>query len=169
MKAVVVDGYNLVHSQPRLKAALREGHEQAREALIKELSPLASPGRYDLLMVVFDAAGSSQLEPAVENRLGIIVVYTRRGQSADAFIEAAVKHLVTEAEVEVSTSDRAVRDVCAGFGARPLDPSTLLELGEEASSDISREIQDMKKDNRSPLEDRVSKEVRHLLDEMRYH
>ncbi len=168
MKAIVVDGYNLIHSQPRLQALMAEGHEPARQALIAELAPLASPDRYDLVMVVFDAAGSLQQEPIVEDQRGVMVVFTKRNQSADSFIEAAVKHLACEGEVEVSTGDRAVRSVSTGFGARPLDPASLFARAEEALAEIRRDMRVMERTSRSRLEDRVSEEVRHILDEMRY-
>jgi predicted RNA-binding protein with PIN domain len=168
MKTLVVDGYNLIHSQPRLAVLLEESQEAAREALVTELVPLAGPDHYDLVMLVFDAAGSRQSQPSVEEHHGITVVFTRRNQSADSFIEAVAKHLALEGEVVVATNDRALRDVSTGFGARALNADSLMEGAEEAREETRREMGRMKRDSRSRLEDRIGEEVRHILDAMRY-
>jgi predicted RNA-binding protein with PIN domain len=168
MKTLVVDGYNLIHSQPRLAALLKESQEAAREALVAELVPLAGPDHYDLVMLVFDAAGSRQSQPVVEEHHGITVVFTRRDQSADSFIEAAAKHLVSEGDVAVATNDRALRDVSTGFGARALNADSLMEGAGEAREDTRREIGRMERNARSRLEDRIGEEVRNILDAMRY-
>lgn len=168
MKTIMIDGYNLIHSHPRLSGLYAKEQDSARLMLVRELSPLACPDHYDLVMVVFDAAGSKQPDPVIEEHDGVTVVFTRRNQSADSFIEAAVRHLVAEGEVEVVTSDRDLRAVITGFGARILGPASLFEMAGEALAGTRREMLRMERDSRSPLEDRVSEEVRHILDEMRY-
>jgi predicted RNA-binding protein with PIN domain len=90
MKALLVDGYNLIYAHPRLAAVMQQDQEGARQGLLRELSYLAHPDRYDLLVVVFDAAGSDQSEPAVRRSEGMTVVFTRRRQSADAVIEGCL-------------------------------------------------------------------------------
>ena len=96
------------------------------------------------------------------------MVFTRRSQSADSFIETAVRHLVTEGEVGVATSDRMLANMVAGFGARCVDSAALLKMAQEALLETRNEIRRMSGGRRAPLEDRVSEEVRRLLDQMRY-
>ncbi len=168
MKALLVDGYNLIYSHPELAVTVKRDQEAAREGLLRELSPLAVPDRYDLVMVVFDAAASSQAEPVVEDRQGMTVVFTRRRQSADTFIETVVRRLLPANDVVVATSDRTLLGVVRGFGAAAVDGPTLLGMTAEALNETREEMKRMAGGRRAPLEDRVSEEVRRLLDEMRY-
>lgn len=168
MKALLVDGYNVIHAHPRLSATMARDPDAAREGLLREVSPLSPPGRYDLVLLVFDAAGSQQPEPVTEERGGVTVAFTRRGQSADAFIEAVAGRMAATHDVEVATSDRALISVVTGFGARVLRGEALLDLAADAASETREEIERLSGRGRVPLEDRVGEEVRRLLDEMRY-
>lgn len=168
MKALLVDGYNLIYSHPRLAVTVKSDQDAAREGLIKELTPLASPGRFEVVMVVFDAAASSSPEPVVQERGGMTVVFTRRNQSADAFIEKAVRGLAAGNEVMVATSDRVLLALAGGFGAATVDGETLLAMSKEARQETRRDMDRLAGNRRAPLEERVSEEVRRLLDEMRY-
>jgi hypothetical protein len=168
MKALLVDGYNLIYSHPELALTVKKDSDAAREGLLRELSSLATPDRYSLVMVVFDAAASSQAEPVFEERQGLTVVFTRRRQSADAFIERLVRRLVPGNDVVVATSDRTLLDVVRGFGATTMNGLSLLDMTAEALDETREEMKRMARGGRAPLEDRVSEEVRRLLDEMRY-
>jgi predicted RNA-binding protein with PIN domain len=168
VKALLIDGYNIIHAHPRLSDVMGHDPDAAREGLLREVSPLASPGRYDLVLLVFDAAGSHQPEPVTEERGGITVAFTRRGQSADDFIEAVVGRMAPASDIEVATSDRVLISVVTGFGARVLKGNALLDLAADAASETRQEIERLSGRGRAPLEDRVSEEIRRLLDEMRY-
>jgi predicted RNA-binding protein with PIN domain len=168
MKALLVDGYNLIYAHPRLAAVMQQDQEGARQGLLRELSPLASPDHYDLMMVVFDAAGSDQAEPVAQQSEGMTVVFTRRRQSADSFIEGLARRLLPGNEVVVASSDRMLTNLVGGFGARIVEGRSLLEAAGEALQGTRVELERMAGSGRSPLEDRVSEEVRRLLDEMRY-
>jgi predicted RNA-binding protein with PIN domain len=168
MRVLLIDGYNLIHSHQRLSGLVEQDADSAREGLLRELSFLASPDYYGLVIVVFDAAGSRQAEPVIEKREAIQVVFTRRGQTADSFIEAAVGHLVPECEVHVATSDRMLASVTSGFGAIGIDGASLLQSAKEAQQETRREMQRMSQQSRSPLEERVSEETRRLLNKLRF-
>lgn len=168
MSTLLVDGYNLIHSHPVLSRLVRSDMESAREGLLRELLPLASPDYFHTVLVVFDAAGWGGSEPVLEDRKGLVVVFTRRRQSADAFIEAAVRTMVSGEEVMVATSDRVLRSVVEGYGAGGVDGEALLEMAREARREIRSEAERLSGDRRVPLEERVSPEVRRLLDRMRY-
>lgn len=170
MKALIVDGYNLIYAHQKLSRLVESDMDAAREALVRELMPLAAPGRYGLVMVVFDAAGSPNAEPVFEDRGGLLVVFTRRTQSADAFIEKAARRMTSRSEmseVTVATSDRVLSSLASGFGARAIDGPLLLEIAREAVDETRGEIR-RAAPRRVPLEERVSEEARRLLDEMRY-
>jgi len=170
MRALLVDGYNLIHSPPRLSRLVRTDMESAREGLVRELTPLASPNLFTVVMVVFDAAGWGGPEPVLEDRGGLVVVFTRRRQTADSFIEAAARAMCSESEagsVTVATSDRALRMVIEGFGAVSVSVDSLLKMVEEARDEMREEMRRFSSPARHPLEERVSPEVRALLERLR--
>ncbi len=170
MKALLVDVYNLIYAHEELSRLVDSDLDAARERLVRELQPLAAPGRYGVLMVVFDAAGSPNPEPVFEERGGITVVFTRRTQSADSFIERVARSMTSRAEVSevaVATSDRVLSSLATGFGARAIDGRSLLERAREAAEEAREEMRKSTA-RRVPLEERVSEKIRRLLDEMRY-
>ncbi|MDY6796552.1 MAG: NYN domain-containing protein [Actinomycetota bacterium] len=168
MRALLVDGYNAVYAHPDLSGLVESDPYAAREGLIRELSPLASTSGYELVIIVFDAGGSRQAEPVWEDRGGLRVVFTRRSQTADGFIEAAVRRLVKEGDVEVATSDRLLASLASGFGAGSMSCKALFHRTREALEETRREADRLTGSGRTPLEDRLSDEIRRLLDEMRY-
>lgn len=168
VSTLLVDGYNLIHAHPVLSRLARSDLESAREGLLRELLPLASPGYFRVVMVVFDAAAWGGPEPALEDRAGLTVIFTRRRQTADSFIEAAVRSLVNEGSVVVASSDRVLRRVVEGYGAGGLEGEALLRMAGEARRNIREEAERFSGDGRIPLEERVSPEVRKLLNRMRY-
>lgn len=168
MKVLLVDGYNVIHRHPRLSRLMETDPEAAREGLLRELTSLGPPLHYRVLMVVFDAAASRNVEPVVEERGGIITVYTRRGQTADAFIEGAVRRLVREGEVEVATSDRVLRSLVTGFGAGGMGGEDLFRRSEEARALAAGEAGRRTSPARAPLEEWLDDEVRGLLEKLRF-
>lgn len=168
MSTLLVDGYNLIHAHPVLSRLAKSDLESAREGLIGELLPLASPGYFRLVLVIFGAASWGGPEPVLEDRKGLVVVYTRRRQTADSFIESAVRNMVREERVLVASSDRVLRRMVEGYGAGGIEGEALLRMAGEARRSIREEAERVSGDQRVPLEERVSPEVRRLLDRMRY-
>jgi len=167
MRALLVDGYNLIYAHPELAAVMQSDQEGAREGLIRELAPLSSPGRYEMLVIVFDAAATSQAEPVLQKIGGMEVVFTRRGQSADAFIEALARRLLPTHDVTVASSDRVLVSLVGGFGARTVAAQSLLAMSKDALLETREDMRRMA-GGRLPLEERIGEEVRRLLDDMRY-
>ncbi|MGQ9475376.1 MAG: NYN domain-containing protein [Actinomycetota bacterium] len=168
MSTLLVDGYNLIHAHPVLSRLAKSDLESAREGLIGELVPLASPDYFRAVLVIFDAAAWGGPEPVVEDRRGLVVIYTRRRQTADSFIESAVRKMVREERVLVASSDLVLRRTVEGYGAGGIQGEELLRMAEEARRSIREEAERVSDDRRVPLEERVSPEVRRLLDRMRY-
>lgn len=168
MSTLLVDGYNLIHSHPVLSRLVRSDMESAREGLLRELLPLASPAYFRAVLVVFDAAGWGGAEPVLEDRGGLVAIFTKKRQSADSFIEAVVRVMVSREEVLVATSDRALRRMVEGYGAGGVDGEALLEMAREARKETRLEMEKLAGKRKVPLEERVSPEVRRLLDRMRY-
>ena len=122
MSVVIVDGYNVIHAWPRLKALLGGGGgEEARRALVVELAEYAAVRRV-AVTVVFD--GPRRAASAAEVVDGVTVVFSGRAGSADHLIERLAYEAARAGEardVTVATSDRLQRDMVRAMGVATVD------------------------------------------------
>lgn len=104
MRYVFIDGYNVINSWPNLKNIKDYSFESARKQLIDILHNYAS---YNLcrIILVFDA---HKVRGNIEKKYvegNITVVFTKDGETADAYIERMVNDIGRRVEVVVVTSD----------------------------------------------------------------
>jgi len=168
MEIILVDGYNVIHAWPEPAARLRESLEAAREELVARLLPLAHLGEAELL-VVFDAGSTGNPAVSVEERGGLRVLYSRRGQSADSLIEELSGRLAPSFRVTVVTADRPQGDLAFFHGASVIGPAGLRDRAAAALRELEERRGELERGSAgSRLEDRVPEEVRRLLDAMRF-
>jgi len=126
VSVVIVDGYNVIHAWPRLKALLRDGGgEEARRALVAELAGYAAV-RQLRVTVVFD--GPLRSASAAEVVDGVTVVFSGRAGSADHLIERLAYEAARAGaarDVVVATSDRLQRDMVRAMGVATVDAAGL--------------------------------------------
>ena len=107
-KAIIVDGYNIIFAWEELAALAKDDLEAARKKLCDMLSNYAG-FRKCYLVVVFDGwkvKGNMGEKIQYHN---IQVVYTREGETGDAYIEALVSKIGSNYAVRVATSDALVQ------------------------------------------------------------
>ena len=105
---IIVDGYNIIFAWEELAAIAREDLDAARRSLCDTLSSFAGFTKQKLV-VVFDGykqKGNPGLKQQVHN---IQVVYTREGETGDAYIESLVAQIGNNYAVKVATSDSLVQ------------------------------------------------------------
>ncbi|MDD7306123.1 MAG: NYN domain-containing protein [Peptoniphilaceae bacterium] len=119
-----VDGYNIINSWENLKNLQKESLEEARELLISEMAEYASLSAEEVV-VVFDAYRSDSVKETIEKRLGITIVYTKKYQTADTYIEKQMHKLARRHNVRVCTDDAQVQSLAFERGATRI---TSLEL-----------------------------------------
>ncbi len=102
---LIIDGYNLIRNSPELASIDREDIEEGREALISRLSEYRKVRRLPII-VVFDGMGSYHLSGKPENRLGIKILFSRQGQTADDYIVSLA--MGRGGDTVVVTSDRGI-------------------------------------------------------------
>ena len=115
---LIVDGYNMIGAWPHLQALMKTDKlEQARDALLFELSNFKKIKGYDQIIVVFDA----HLVPGLMQRYDefeLSVVFTKEGETADQYIEREIARYVSlTTRVEVATSDATEQWVIFQRGA----------------------------------------------------
>lgn len=111
-----VDGYNLIHKIPELKALVERDLELARERLVGMLAGYAA-GRRIAITIVFDGrrviAGTRG-----DSRSGVRVVFARA--DADSYIKQLLERERSPRSWTVVTSDNSIRRYVADYGAKLL-------------------------------------------------
>ena len=135
-KYIIVDGYNIIFAWDVLKEQAKADLDAARRQLCDMLSSYAGFTRCRLV-VVFDGY-KQKGNPGEKSQFhNIQVVYTREGETADAYIESLVHEIGSNYAVRVATSDALVQ--LSSFRSGVLRMSAR-ELWEE----IRRTREDMK-------------------------
>jgi predicted RNA-binding protein with PIN domain len=124
---LIVDGYNLIRQWPELAMLDREELQAGREALLAELGAYRRARRHEIT-VVFDGRGLGDAaageRTAGERTAGVVVRYSRQGETADAVIGRLAAE-GRERAVVVS-SDRAVVAEARRHGAAALSSPEFL-------------------------------------------
>lgn len=142
---LVVDGYNVIHCDPRYERLVydrsddpysRDVHDAARTALIADVAAFAQ-GRYEAV-IVFDGAGNvSDARPNLP-RAGVDIRFSPTGVSADT----VVQQLCTEARAEgracsVVTSDGTIQAVVMGKGVTRISSRMLVDEVKQIDRDVT--------------------------------
>ncbi|HLZ94753.1 MAG TPA: NYN domain-containing protein [Candidatus Dormibacteraeota bacterium] len=138
---LIVDGYNVIHAWPSLKALMAESLEAARDRLIDRLAVYAHVTGADVT-VVFDAHRTTSMANAEETNQGVRVIYTRKGHSADHAIERLAYAAAGDRDpLTVATSDRFQRDLVRGMGGAVISAPELERRVIEAEKDLGRTVE----------------------------
>lgn len=159
-----VDGYNVINKWPKLREASRESLETAREDLIEDLAEYSFLTGENMV-IVFDAYNLDRLKETTIEKYGMKIVFTKRFQTADTYIEAELARIARRHNVKVVTDDGQVQNMALVKGASRI---TALEL--KTDLDILRsKIKRSKKVNFNENYDAypISKALKAKLDELK--
>ncbi len=107
-QCIIVDGYNIIFAWEELAALAKEDLDAARRRLMDLLSSYAGFTKCRLILV-FDGY-KQKGNPGEKSQFhNIQVVYTREGETADAYIEALASEIGTNYNIRVATSDSLVQ------------------------------------------------------------
>lgn len=107
---VIIDGYNLLALDKRLDRGL----EQSRNALIRTVAHYRACKPWNVI-VVFDGWRSGSASETILKQDGVIIVYSRLGEKADAVIVRIARE--KGSGCVVVSSDREIRNDVERFGA----------------------------------------------------
>ncbi len=107
-KYIIVDGYNVIFAWEDLAAQARTDLDAARRQLCDALSSFAGYTRCQLVLV-FDGY-KQKGNPGEKSQFhNIQVVYTKEGETADAYIEALANEIGNNYAVRVASSDALIQ------------------------------------------------------------
>ena len=136
-KYIIVDGYNMIFAWENLAAQAREDLDAARRQLCDILSSYAGFTRCRLV-VVFDGY-KQKGNPGEKSQLSNIqVVYTREGETADAYIEALADEIGNNFAVRVASSDALVQLASFRSGVLRMSARELREEVETARKEMGK-------------------------------
>lgn len=168
---LIVDGYNVLNAW---RGLLKEKPlSEAREDLIHALADYAGYTGQQIVLV-FDAWKSERIARTVEQVPATLqVVFTRKGETADHYIERMCDELGERAEygkllLRVATSDSIEQTIAMGRGAIRISARELLhEIETMRNPDVQNARIPAKAKSGGTLMDRLPEETRRKLEKMR--
>jgi len=114
MRALVVDGYNVMHVSDRYRALADRDLDAARAAIVSDVAAYAQ-GSYDAL-VVFDGAANPTSDGSPHEVAGVTVIFSPYGRDADSVIELEMaRRRAAGQNVTLVTSDAETQWVALGM------------------------------------------------------
>jgi predicted RNA-binding protein with PIN domain len=137
---LILDGYNVINSWPRLKSLMDESLETARDGLIDVMLEYGA-FRGIRVIIVFDAhlvKGNIGNKQKLE---GIEIVFTKEYETADSYIERYIIELSKENRVAVVTDDKTEQQMVLGGGATRIPVREMIGMFDQIKNEISEEIE----------------------------
>lgn len=125
-----VDGYNVINKWPQLKDIAKKSLQTARDNLVEDLAEYSYLTGEELI-IVFDAYNLDRLKETTSIKYGMEIVFTKRFQTADTYIERELAKIARRHNVKVVTDDGAVQNLALSKGATRM---TALELKHDLDS-----------------------------------
>ena len=134
-KYIIVDGYNVIFAWEHLAAQAKTDLDAARRQLCDALSSFAGYTKCRLV-VVFDGY-KQKGNPGEKTQFhNIQVVYTREGETADAYIEALADEIGSNYSVRVASSDSLVQLGAFRSGVLRMSARELMQEVSQAKADM---------------------------------
>jgi len=111
---LIVDGYNLLAQTGRIGAGTNLNSEMAREALLQDLAAYRQRKSH-AITVVFDGWQQGWGTEQREHRLGLEIIFSRRGEKADQVIQRLAAEFGPACAVV--SSDREIIEFAGAQGA----------------------------------------------------
>jgi len=140
-KAIIVDGYNIIFSWSDLAEIAKIDLEAARDKLCDILSNYAG-FRKCYLVLVFDGWKLKGNPGEKLQHHNIQVVFTKEGETGDAYIESLVAQIGPNYAVRVASSDNLVQLSSFRTGVLRMSSRELLEEIESANREMAGYLQD---------------------------
>lgn len=136
---ILVDGYSLLNSWPELTSGQSPFSATARAALVHRVAQYRDAVNIPITLV-FDGGAAPAGGPSEPAPVGLEIVYSKAGQTADQIIERLVELLRPHGEALVVTDDHAERDTVMSLGGSVSNCVSFIGNVDAAAGDMSRDI-----------------------------
>lgn len=123
---LLVDGYNMIFSWNELKEVAEENMDHARTRLLTMLANYQGYKKCTII-IVYDAYKTDAMKEAIQKDHHVYIVYTKKCQTADSYIEKATHCLAENYHVIVATSDAQEQNIILGQGATRMSSNELYQ------------------------------------------
>ena len=137
---LIIDGYNVIFAWEELRVLSESDFSLGRDTLIRIMCNY-SAYRKCKCIVVFDAYRRKDNQGSTEICGNTTVVYTKEGETADAYIEKTTADLVNKYQVRVVTSDMQEQFMVLGSGALRVSTDEFRDEIESTNQSIKDSIE----------------------------
>ena len=120
----IIDGYNVINAWPNLSDISKTSLESARENLIDELAEYKSMSGEEII-IVFDAYNLDRPKETISEKFGMKIVFTKRYQTADTYIEKQILKISQKHNLKVVTDDGQIQIFASNKGAARMTSTEL--------------------------------------------
>ncbi len=168
MKFIFVDAYNVINCWPNLKKLRDLDFSIVRQKLIEIMENYAVFNGYKVFLV-FDAYNSNIVgDRKTDVSPNLSIIYTKKGELADTYIERVIHKLGKKLDIMVVTSDYLEQQTIFQRGAYRVSALEFYEEVYNANKKISREIDKVKQgDFRFLLIDNLDQSIIDKLENIR--
>ena len=167
MRFVFVDGYNVVNSWDILKKEKSVSLESARQKLIDILDNYGAINGCKVILVFDGYKVAGNRESKYEYNKNLMVIFTKDGVTADAYIEKEVNHIGRKYEVYVVTSDSLEQQTVFQRGATRVSSVEFYNLVLKTNEDIKHNSKKVNLNDKNVLLDNIDDDVLKKLEAMR--
>lgn len=167
MKFIFIDGYNVINSWSNLKKEKEISLDSARQKLIDILHNYGAIHQCKIMLVFDGYRVVGNLENKYEYNKNITVIFTKSGETADAYIEREIHNIGRRFEVSVVTSDSLEQQTIFQRGATRISSIEFYNMVFNTSEDIKRVSTKSNQYDKSTLQDNVDEDILNKLEAMR--
>lgn len=145
METLIVDAYNIINFWDKTAKLIDSDLDYARDILNHTLQNYASYKGIEIL-VIYDAYKTDSIKPKEEKYENIKIIYTKKGQTADSYIEELIFDLKNQENISVVSSDWTLQQMVLSGGLLRIPASELIYDISRIEKQISNKY-DNKKSN----------------------
>ncbi len=166
---MIVDGYNVLYADERLRSLREDDFEAARETFLSELVEYCDREEREV-EIVFDASKTDGAAGHQKHSRLLGVTFTARGKSADSHIEGLIYAVPKSGvrSVTIVTGDWELQRIASGVGMLRMSSREFLEEMRQSEERWRTELKSGRTLRRGVrLDERISTDIRAALE--RFH
>jgi predicted RNA-binding protein with PIN domain len=167
VKIIFVDGYNVINSWSNLKKEKEISLDSARQKLVDILHNYGAINKCKIVIVYDGHRVTGNIENKYEHNKNLLVVFTKDGETADAYIEREVDNLGRRFEVYVVTSDSLEQQTIFQRGAVRVSSIEFYNLVRVDIENVKKNSKRVNISAKNTLEDNLNDDVLRKLEAIR--